>query len=148
MRILICGGGIAGLTLASFLLQKGIKPVVIDKRAKNEVNKGFGVSIWHNGQKILEKLGLNEDFKKKAYAFPYTAFVDDQGKELKTVHQSLYTDKYLSTRMLGRQYVYKLLQKGSKKADIRFETVIRHFKNISFIKKDPTTGSTRQLQHV
>ena len=64
MRIIISGAGIAGLAAAGFLLQQGFTPVIIEKTAEwSEV--GYGISLWGNGIKMRQGLGLDEKLIKK-----------------------------------------------------------------------------------
>jgi len=60
MKILIVGGGIAGITTAYFL-QKN-HDVTIAERATQWRTIGYGIGIWKNGLDILRKLPLNAQF--------------------------------------------------------------------------------------
>ncbi len=60
MKILISGGGIAGITLAYFL-QKNHDVTIVEK-APEWRTIGYGVGIWRNGLAILEKMPLSSEF--------------------------------------------------------------------------------------
>lgn len=64
MRVLIAGAGIAGLALAGFLKEQGLEPVIVEK-AKVWSRVGYGIALWGNGIRILERLGLAEAFYAK-----------------------------------------------------------------------------------
>lgn len=64
MKILISGGGIAGLATAGFLLQQGFEPVIVEK-ASEWSKIGYGISLWGNGIKMIQGLGLDEKLIKK-----------------------------------------------------------------------------------
>ncbi|MCY3985910.1 MAG: NAD(P)-binding protein, partial [Candidatus Dadabacteria bacterium] len=48
MRILIVGGGIAGLTLCALLEQRGFSPTVVE-RAHKYGNVGYVIVLWPSG---------------------------------------------------------------------------------------------------
>jgi 2-polyprenyl-6-methoxyphenol hydroxylase-like FAD-dependent oxidoreductase len=60
MKILIVGGGIAGITLGYFL-QKNHNITIIEKSSKWRTI-GYGIGIWKNGLAILNKLPLASEF--------------------------------------------------------------------------------------
>ena len=60
MEIGILGGGIAGLSLALALRQRGYSPRVYERRAVPST-MGAGVTLWPNASFVLEELGLLQD---------------------------------------------------------------------------------------
>lgn len=56
-QVLICGGGIGGLTAAAALQQEGI-PVRVFEQAPELREVGAGVSLWPNAMRALSLLGL------------------------------------------------------------------------------------------
>lgn len=60
MEIGILGGGIAGLSVALALHQRGYRPRVYERRAK-PATMGAGVTLWPNASFVLEELGLLQD---------------------------------------------------------------------------------------
>ena len=61
-RVLIAGGGIAGLTAALALLKRGIDAEVYEQAAElKEV--GAGVQLAANGTRVLYALGVGEELK-------------------------------------------------------------------------------------
>jgi len=63
MKILIVGGGIAGLTLASFLRDTEIEYDIVE-RMPDWSKHGYIIGVWDSGRDILRKLGLAEAFDK------------------------------------------------------------------------------------
>nr|WP_298097827.1 FAD-dependent monooxygenase [uncultured Shinella sp.] len=81
MRILIVGGGPAGLTLAACLLQHGIEPVVVEKAARGRTG-GYSIGLHVNGWRVAERLGLVEAFRSKAMPLGPAHHLDRRGKKL------------------------------------------------------------------
>lgn len=61
MKVLIVGGGIADLALALFLERDDVEVEIIDK-AETWGRAGYGISLWTNGIRVLDALGLIERF--------------------------------------------------------------------------------------
>jgi 2-polyprenyl-6-methoxyphenol hydroxylase-like FAD-dependent oxidoreductase len=66
-EILIVGGGIAGLALASFLNRQGHKPMIVEQ-APQWRDQGYGIGLWPEGLAVLDELGCLEAAQKRAAA--------------------------------------------------------------------------------
>ncbi|MEA5470699.1 FAD-dependent urate hydroxylase HpxO [Spirulina sp. 06S082] len=60
LKVIIIGAGIGGLTTGIALRQAGYKVEIYDK-AKELRPAGAGISLWSNGVKVLNRLGLGEN---------------------------------------------------------------------------------------
>lgn len=81
MRILIVGGGPAGLTFAACLLRHGIEPVVVEKAARGRTG-GYSIGLHINGWLVAERLGLVEAFRAKAMPLGVAHHLDRRGRKL------------------------------------------------------------------
>lgn len=79
MRILIVGGGIAGLTLAGLLYRRGVEPVVVEKR-ENYDDAGYFLSLWPLGSRVLWGLGLYEQYRALGTYMPHYHIRDFSGR--------------------------------------------------------------------
>src|SRR3989344_7259550 len=82
MRILIVGGGIAGLTLASFLEQSNIRYDLVEK-SPDWKQQGYLIGLWDNGRDILQKLGLAEQSDEIATRIRKYLIRDGRGRILR-----------------------------------------------------------------
>ncbi len=79
MRVLIVGGGIAGLTLAALLQQRGIRPVIVE-RASHYGGVGYVLGLWPVGGRVLFGLGLHEALVDKSVPLLNYRPCDERGR--------------------------------------------------------------------
>ena len=63
LRVIIAGGGIAGLTLANALQLAGVDFVLLEAKDKIPPQVGAGISIFPNGARILDQIGCYDDIR-------------------------------------------------------------------------------------
>lgn len=63
LKVVIIGAGIGGLTAGIALQQAGYEVAIFD-RVKELRPAGAGISLWSNGVKVLNRLGLGENIAK------------------------------------------------------------------------------------
>lgn len=63
MKVAILGGGVAGISSAIALIQKGFE-VTVYERNKSESTMGAGIVIWPNAAFVLEQLQVLDDMKR------------------------------------------------------------------------------------
>jgi 2-polyprenyl-6-methoxyphenol hydroxylase-like FAD-dependent oxidoreductase len=80
-RVLISGAGIAGPSLAHWLLHYGFEPTLIE-RAPAFREGGYMIDVWGTGHDIVERYGLLEPARQRGYVFDRLKFVDARGKEV------------------------------------------------------------------
>jgi len=78
MNILINGLGIAGPTLAWWLLRYGHKPVLVEQ-APQVRHDGFVIDFWGPGYDVARKMRLLEELKAHAYPVDEVRMVDSDG---------------------------------------------------------------------
>ncbi|XP_057817690.2 monooxygenase 2-like [Cryptomeria japonica] len=64
-KILIAGGGIAGLATALTLHRLGLKSVTVLEQASSLRVTGASLTIWDNGWRALDALGVGESLRRK-----------------------------------------------------------------------------------
>ena len=79
MRALICGAGIAGLTLARLLSQQGWS-VTLAERAGTLRREGYMIDFFGPGFDAAEAMGLLPRLRELAYRVPEVSYVDRNGR--------------------------------------------------------------------
>jgi 2-polyprenyl-6-methoxyphenol hydroxylase-like FAD-dependent oxidoreductase len=98
-RVLISGGGIAGLTLGILLKQKGWEPVVVERDTALSA-KGYMMDFFRAGWDVAAHMGLVEALRAVRYPINALEFVDATGR----VYISVPIDRV--RRALDDKYVY------------------------------------------
>jgi 2-polyprenyl-6-methoxyphenol hydroxylase-like FAD-dependent oxidoreductase len=80
-RILIVGGGIAGLTLATALHRQGFTAELVE-RSPTWHTMGAGIMLHGNGVRILRTLGMSVDVEQAGTNLHSWSFCDQQGELL------------------------------------------------------------------
>jgi 2-polyprenyl-6-methoxyphenol hydroxylase-like FAD-dependent oxidoreductase len=88
MRVLISGGGIAGLTLAYWLQHYGIVPTVVEKAA-NIRRSGYGIDFFGTGYDVATRMGLIDRLRSQQATFDYVANVNRNGKIVTKLNRAL-----------------------------------------------------------
>jgi 2-polyprenyl-6-methoxyphenol hydroxylase-like FAD-dependent oxidoreductase len=81
MRVLISGAGIAGPTLAYWLLHYGYKPTILET-APHLRTGGYVIDFWGAGYDVADRMGLLPEICRKGYAVQEIRVVGASGKRL------------------------------------------------------------------
>ncbi|MGB7134818.1 MAG: FAD-binding domain [Acidobacteriaceae bacterium] len=79
MRILVSGAGIAGPTLAWWLLHYGFTPTVIESAPVLKTG-GYVIDFWGAGFDVGERMGLLPEIQRRGYIVEEVRAVDDSGQ--------------------------------------------------------------------
>jgi 2-polyprenyl-6-methoxyphenol hydroxylase-like FAD-dependent oxidoreductase len=79
MRVVICGAGIAGLTLANRLVAQG-HDVVLLERAQGPRPQGYMIDFFGPGYDAVEAMGLLPAVEQVAYHIDEATLVDERGR--------------------------------------------------------------------
>jgi 2-polyprenyl-6-methoxyphenol hydroxylase-like FAD-dependent oxidoreductase len=78
MKVAICGAGIAGGTLAYWLLRCGHEPVLVEEAPVLRTG-GYIMDFWGLGYTVAERMGLLPDLHAAGYSVEEVRFVDGEG---------------------------------------------------------------------
>jgi 2-polyprenyl-6-methoxyphenol hydroxylase-like FAD-dependent oxidoreductase len=88
MRVLISGGGIAGLTLANWLHQYDISSVVIEQ-AQSLRRDGYAIDFLGAGYDVAERMGLIDHLRSRQIPCDTLAYVNKAGKFIAALDSDL-----------------------------------------------------------
>lgn len=78
LTVLVSGAGIAGPTLAYWLLRRGFKPILIE-RAPRLRKGGYIVDFWGVGFDVADRMGLLPMLREAGYVIDRIEFVKENG---------------------------------------------------------------------
>ncbi len=81
MRVLVVGAGIAGPTLAYWLLHTGHEPTLVE-RAPRLREGGYVVDFWGAGFDVAERMGIVPRLREEGYRFREAREVTGSGRRL------------------------------------------------------------------
>ncbi|MCB0189814.1 MAG: FAD-dependent monooxygenase, partial [Caldilineaceae bacterium] len=125
MKVLISGGGIAGLTLAYWLQKVGVTPVVVEQ-ANGMRHNGYGVDFYSTGYDVAERMQLVDQLRPHQIRAQYLAYLNEQGEPaaklaLDTMRQVL-GGKYMALMHYTLEDV--LYDAVRAQVEVRFNTAI------------------------
>lgn len=124
-RVLISGGGIAGLTLGYWLARHGFQPTIIES-APSVRGGGYMIDFWGLGYDVAERMGIIEPLSRAHYNVAKLDFVDENNRI-----RSSFRIERMREAMGGRHFSLLrsdlervLYERAKDVADIRFSTTI------------------------
>jgi 2-polyprenyl-6-methoxyphenol hydroxylase-like FAD-dependent oxidoreductase len=125
MRAIICGAGVAGLSLAWWLDRAGWEVLLIE-RAPGLRDDGYMIDFFGAGYDVAERMGLLPDLKQIHYPIPEIVYVDRQGRRGASLDYDLFC-RLQNGRLLNfmrGDLVQVLFKNLSESAAIRFGRTI------------------------
>jgi len=130
MKILIVGGGIGGLALASFLEKENIQYTLID-REKDWSKHGYSLGMWSNGRAMLAKLGLKDKFDASIIPYRKLDIKTFTGKILKSYDLNrFYVDYGLGYSHIHRQDLHEWLLSGVDNSKIKMSLAVQNLTSV------------------
>ena len=128
MQVLICGGGIAGLTLGLCLHRAGIGCTIVEQ-AQGPRNAGYMIDFFGSGYDAAERLGLLPDLERIHYPIAKLSFLNGRGREKFAVPyvelRKLFDNRHFN--FMRGELEALLLSKMQGAIDIRYGTTVRSF---------------------
>lgn len=119
MKILIVGGGIAGLSLAAFLRESEIEYDIVEKLPDSS-QQGYLIGVWDSGRDILRKLQLADVFDATGAKADHVSIRNGKGDVLRDIDLSPFYSAYgLSARLLPRADIHAWLLEKADPSRVR-----------------------------
>ncbi len=121
MRILIIGAGIAGLTLAALLKQRGIHPVVIEK-ASSLGSVGYMLGLYPTGANVLRAIHKYDHYLAHSVAGNQYEAYSDKGVLLSKLSFAPIVKQYGAYQLISRYELLNIIHQACGELDLRFNT--------------------------
>ncbi|WP_367331044.1 FAD-dependent monooxygenase [Sphingobacterium multivorum] len=123
-KILISGGGIAGLTAAKLLSGQGHQVTVID-RAPSFTKAGFLISLKSFGVRIMEELGLREELHAASSPSEFVSFLEKDEHLIQRISYEKMNQNIERSVLISRGGLHNLLYDNLKDhVNVLFNTTI------------------------
>ncbi|MEE8044002.1 MAG: NAD(P)/FAD-dependent oxidoreductase [Thermodesulfobacteriota bacterium] len=123
MRILVVGGGIAGLTLTGLLQQRGFKPTLVEQIAEYGTI-GYVIVLWPSGSRILKGLGVYRSLLDVGLQFTTYNVSDERGQMLHSYSVQNVTEKYGPMLSTYRPDLINVIKEAVDPDSIRMSTTV------------------------
>jgi 2-heptyl-3-hydroxy-4(1H)-quinolone synthase len=125
MKILIIGGGIAGLSLARALEQRGVVADLVERQDGATVG-GAGLYLPGNGTRAADRLGLLSEVIAKAAPIRWQRILDPSGRELNCVETEAVWRDCGPCLALPRTDMHAILKGGLRQTRVTYSRAVAH----------------------
>lgn len=147
-RILIAGGGIAGLTLARALHRQGFRAELVERSPSWQAT-GAAIQIHANGMRLLHALGLGEAVEQAGAVVRHWIYCDQRGEVLCQADLEAVWGKAGSCIAIDRPRLQKILLAGVSAIPCRLDTsVVSLFQDEQRMQVGFSDGSTSEYDLV
>jgi 2-heptyl-3-hydroxy-4(1H)-quinolone synthase len=127
-RVVVVGGGIAGLVLARALSTRGV-PVDVVERAQQLSTVGAGITLGANAMRIFERLGLAAELERRGRRLRGGVISDARGRVLSSANLDDIEARYGRSLAIERVHLHAVLHAAVSRADgapvaLRFGTTV------------------------
>jgi 2-polyprenyl-6-methoxyphenol hydroxylase-like FAD-dependent oxidoreductase len=117
-RVLIAGGGIAGLAMTRALHQKGVLPLMLERRGE-PADAGLAINLPGNAVRALAHLGLADALREVGSPVRRREYRTERGRLLFEVDEDAFWGADASPRCLRRADLLRLLKPSVSPDSIR-----------------------------
>jgi 2-polyprenyl-6-methoxyphenol hydroxylase-like FAD-dependent oxidoreductase len=143
-RILIVGGGIAGLALARALREQGIVAEIIERTASWPVG-GIGLYLPGNGVRALGTLGLADTVLARAVRMSHQRILDHAGRHLAKIELAQLWKRVGPCVGVARHDLHRILLDGTAGVPLRLgatvTTLSQQDGEVNVVFSDGSTGT-------
>jgi 2-polyprenyl-6-methoxyphenol hydroxylase-like FAD-dependent oxidoreductase len=120
MRVIVAGGGIAGLTAAALLSRTGGHHVTVLEQAHGYGDAGYGLGLYPLGAAVFNALGTTDEVRSRSHILDtYTVYSPD-GSVLQSVNLSELLNEFGPMLGISRTDVIEVLASSIPDGAIRF----------------------------
>jgi 2-polyprenyl-6-methoxyphenol hydroxylase-like FAD-dependent oxidoreductase len=124
-RVLIVGGGIAGLSLACALRQRGVSFVVVERQDATR-SAGLGLNLPGNAIQALLRVDPGGDITRRGMPIQRREYRNAKGRLLFAVDEAAFWANTVTSRCVRRGDLLDLLRAGAPPESIRWNSTVTH----------------------
>ena len=128
MKTLIIGGGIAGLTLAALMHQRGEAPMIIERENPEQEEGGYMLGLLPLGGRVLNQLGMQPDYLNSSTAMNRYTVHFRNGKSSQDYPLNPISEEYGPYQGISRSNLIRLLKERINEDSIHYNTTVNQLK--------------------
>lgn len=122
---LIVGAGVAGLTCAGLLADRGLNPTIVERESEEDFNKsGYMLGLLPLGGRVLNALDARQAFFDRSIQMEHYEIHHSDGELIKSYPLEFINKHYGSYRGITRIDLIDILRKQIGKAAIKYGTTV------------------------
>ena len=127
LRTLIIGAGVAGLTLAALMRQRGETPVIIE-REDTLRNQGYMLGLYPLGGRVLQGLNLHDRYLSRSVPMYHYNIGNSRGKLVREYSLERVAQRYGAIQGISRGELVELLLEGIKDVPVHLGRTVTDLK--------------------
>lgn len=124
LKTLIVGAGVAGLTLAALMRQRGESPILIERSA-NWRSGGYMLGLYPIGSRVLHGLGLYDRYLSQSTTMNQYQVCDGHGSVIQSYDLKRLTQRFGPMQGIERSTLIEILAEGIKDLPIHTKTTVK-----------------------
>lgn len=149
--VLIVGGGISGLVLATLLQRSGVSATIVEKQAE-WTRKGSGIHLYSNALRALGRIGVAHDIVASGSAHDFYDYADpDDIHQVRVRYPRLAGKDLPALATITRQDLHEILLRSASECgvEIRLGSTVERFEEVeNHVVAQTSTGSGETFDFV
>ena len=128
IKTLIIGAGVAGLTLAALMRQRGESPIIIERSAHWQ-SGGYMLGLYPIGSRVLHGLGLYDRYLSRSVTMNHYQVCDGHGSVIQSYDLKRLTERFGPMQGIERSTLMEILTEGVQDLPIHTDLTVESLQN-------------------